>query len=183
MKQFKHAEITVKERDTLVRQVVDFSLAQKNGFVKAYMKVFKETDPAVALSKLQGCHEHFRAQVTRVKRNRAIIPEKDEDSFQAQASSLLKLDRPGSLTFDEKLKKMIKQFPKAKRWLEWWKASDIKSMLFKSRQKQLDDDSLCDDIMPSTTNAQESMHRVYYMIAKLLHSDWYRAAVCLGGLS
>ncbi|EGG04179.1 uncharacterized protein MELLADRAFT_89606 [Melampsora larici-populina 98AG31] len=59
MKQFKHAEITVKERDTLVRQVVDFSLAQANRFVKAYMKVFKETDPAVALSKLQGCHEHF----------------------------------------------------------------------------------------------------------------------------
>lgn len=61
--------------------------------------------------------------------------------------------------------KMRKDFPKAKRWLEWWQASDIQSMLFKSRRKQIDDDDLCDDVMPATTNAQESMHRVYYMIS------------------
>lgn len=38
-------------------------------------------------------------------------------------------------------------------------------MLFKSRRKQIDDDDLCDDVMPANTNAQESMHRVYYMIS------------------
>lgn len=64
--------------ETLVRQVVDFSMAQKNGFILAYMKVFEEEDRSVALSKLQGCHEHFRAQVTRVKRNRTIIPAEKE---------------------------------------------------------------------------------------------------------
>ncbi|EGG11894.1 uncharacterized protein MELLADRAFT_88994 [Melampsora larici-populina 98AG31] len=165
MKQMKRADVTATECDTLVRQVVDFSVAQKNGFIKAYMKVFKENDRAVALSKLQGCHEHFRAQVTRVKRNRAIIHPNDEESFELQASSLLKADRPGGLTFDQKLAKMIKEFPKAKRWLEWWKASDVKSLLFKSRLKQIDDDGLCDNIMPTTTNAQESLHRVYYMIS------------------
>lgn len=64
--------------ETLVRQVVEFLMAQKNGFISAYMNVFKEEDRAVALSKLQGCHEHFRAQVTRVKRNRTIIPAEKE---------------------------------------------------------------------------------------------------------
>lgn len=49
-------------------------MAQKNGFIQAYMSVFHESDRDVALGKLAGCHEHFRAQVTRVKRNRAIIP-------------------------------------------------------------------------------------------------------------
>ncbi|KAH9809415.1 hypothetical protein DFH28DRAFT_1225509 [Melampsora americana] len=176
MKQIKRSEdISEEECDILVRQVVDFSTAQKNGFIKAYMEIFEKNDRAVALSKLAGCHEHFRAQITRVKRNRAIIPGKDElcknseckvikwDLFEEQASSLLKADRPDS-TFDQKIAKLMKDFPKAKRWLEWWKASDVKSMLFKSRPKQIDDDSLDDNIMPSTTNAQESLHRVYYMI-------------------
>lgn len=78
MKQIKDADLTQKECDTLVCQVVDFSAAQKNGFIMAYMKIFQETDRAVALDKLKGCEEHFRAQVTRVKRNRNIIPADDE---------------------------------------------------------------------------------------------------------
>lgn len=74
LKQIKDSDLTALECDTLVCQVVDFSMAQKNGFIQAYMCVFDESDRAVALEKLAGCHEHFRAQVTRVKRNRAIIP-------------------------------------------------------------------------------------------------------------
>ncbi|EGG07589.1 uncharacterized protein MELLADRAFT_85422 [Melampsora larici-populina 98AG31] len=132
------SHITNEERDILVRQVVDFSVAQKNGFVMAYMDVFQEHDRQVALSKLKACHEHFRAQVTRVKRNRVIIPADDE---------------------------LRKEWPKAKKWIEWWQAADIQSMLFRSRPRQIDDDGLCDDL-PATTNAQESMHRVYYMISE-----------------
>lgn len=74
MMQIKAADMTSAERDTLVRQVVDFSTAQKNGFIMAYMEVFEEKDCAVALDKLKGCEEHSRAQVTRVKRSRNIIP-------------------------------------------------------------------------------------------------------------
>ncbi|EGG12138.1 uncharacterized protein MELLADRAFT_89393 [Melampsora larici-populina 98AG31] len=165
MKQIKEADMTQIECDTLVRQVVDFSAAQKNGFIIAYMDVFKETDRAVALDKLKGCEEHFRAQVTRVKRNRNIIPVDDEGAFDKQARELMKQDKPGGMNFDQKIAQMRKDFPKAKRWLEWWTAADIKSMLFKSRTKRIDDDGLCDD-MPATTNAQESLHRVYYMITE-----------------
>jgi hypothetical protein len=62
--------ITQSKRETLGRQVVDFLMAQKKGFVTAYMEVFSETDRNQAMSKLKGCHEHFRAQITRIKRNR-----------------------------------------------------------------------------------------------------------------
>lgn len=73
LQQVQNSQYSVAERDTLVRQVVDFSMAQKNGFIGAYMNVFEETDRNVALSKLSGCKEHFRAQVTRLKRNNTII--------------------------------------------------------------------------------------------------------------
>ncbi|EGF97064.1 uncharacterized protein MELLADRAFT_88447 [Melampsora larici-populina 98AG31] len=153
MKQIRDAD--TEERDTLVRQVVDFSAAQKNGFIMAYMKVFRENDRSVALDKIKGCHEHFRAQVTRVKRNCAIIPAGDEETFEHDASDLLKESKPGGLTFDQKITRLRKAFPKAKKWLEWWQASDIKAMLFKGSGD-----------LPATTNAQEAMHRVYYMISE-----------------
>ena len=70
--------ISKAERETLARQVVDFSMAQKEGFVNAYMEVFSEPDRKLAMSKLKGCHEHFRAQITRIKRNRSIIPAHEE---------------------------------------------------------------------------------------------------------
>lgn len=176
MKQMRDAQLTDKDRDTLVRQVVDFSVAQKNGFIMAYMEVFQENDRSVALDKIKGCHEHFRAQVTRVKRNRAIIPAGDEvcdvdvvyfsviqricvystiwftwqETFEKDASDLLKETKPGGLSFDQKIAKLQKAFPKAKKWLEWWQAADIKAMLFKGTKD-----------LPAKTNAQEAMHRVY----------------------
>lgn len=84
--------------------------------------------------------------------------------FQQQAYDLLKGEMTGS-DFDGKMKRLRHDFPKARRWIEWWQAADVKSMLFRSRPKRIDDDELCDDVMPDTTNAQESLHRVYYMIS------------------
>ncbi|EGG10997.1 uncharacterized protein MELLADRAFT_92421 [Melampsora larici-populina 98AG31] len=168
MEQMRDAELTTEECDTLVRQVVDFSVAQKNGFIMAYMDVFQENDREVALDKMKGCHEHFRAQVTRVKRNRAIIPAGitnsivplciiAQSSFEHDALDLLKPGKPGGHTFDQKIALLRKAYPKAKKWLQWWQASDIKAMLFKSSGNEH---------LPATTNAQESLHRVYYMICE-----------------
>ncbi|EGF98028.1 uncharacterized protein MELLADRAFT_96237 [Melampsora larici-populina 98AG31] len=81
MKQIKDAQLLPAERDILVRQVVDFSAAQKNGFIRAYMDVFDVTDRAQALGKLRGCQEHFRASVTRIRRNLNVIPRHQQVSF------------------------------------------------------------------------------------------------------
>jgi hypothetical protein len=50
--------------DILVHNVVDFSLAQTNGFISAYTKVFGITDQAAICRKLKGCQQHFNAQIT-----------------------------------------------------------------------------------------------------------------------
>jgi hypothetical protein len=73
LRQISKADLTYHKRDLLVQQVVDFSAAQRKGFVSAYMDVFNENDPSKALSKLHGCHEHFRQSVTRIKKNRNIV--------------------------------------------------------------------------------------------------------------
>ncbi|OAV85762.1 hypothetical protein PTTG_30286, partial [Puccinia triticina 1-1 BBBD Race 1] len=73
LRQFVRPDLTPAERDLMVRQVVDFSLAQTEGFKAAYMEVFTCTDPTRAAKMIKGCHQHFRAQVTRVRRNRSIL--------------------------------------------------------------------------------------------------------------
>jgi hypothetical protein len=72
-KQFSVDSITEDKRDTLCRQVVDYSAAQRKRFIKAYLEVFNKSDPERALQLLKGCHKHFWAQVTCVKRNRAVV--------------------------------------------------------------------------------------------------------------
>ncbi|OAV89613.1 hypothetical protein PTTG_28634 [Puccinia triticina 1-1 BBBD Race 1] len=68
-------------------------------------------------------------------------------------------------THNKKVDKMRRQFPKIKAWLDWWTMADVKAMLFPSRRKMLEDCPNGDDGLPSSTNAQESMHRVYYMFS------------------
>lgn len=74
MRCLKDAPMTPTQRNSLVRQVVGFSKAQKKGFIAAYMDVFEEHDPRKASFRLHGCHEHYRASITRLKRNHAVIP-------------------------------------------------------------------------------------------------------------
>jgi hypothetical protein len=61
--------------------VDNFSLAQTNGFISAYTKVFGITDQAAILRKLRGCQQHFNAQVTRVKRNQNVVRANEEVRF------------------------------------------------------------------------------------------------------
>ncbi|EGG02271.1 uncharacterized protein MELLADRAFT_91531 [Melampsora larici-populina 98AG31] len=155
--QINAADLTFHERDLLVQQVVDFSAAQKKGFVAAYMEVFKEHDPAKALSKLKGCHEHYRQSITQVKKNRNVVAAGRLAEFERLALDLLEPNKPGDLTLTDKFSQIGRLFPKAKAWIDWWNTADIHSMLFCARTRlPMDDPPLPDGEdphdFPDTTN-------------------------------
>jgi hypothetical protein len=77
--------------------------------------------------------------------------------------SLLEREEENGSTHKQKMDTMRHQFPRVKRCLDWWTAADVSAMLFPSRRAMLDDSP--DDGIPDTTNAQESMHRLHYMIS------------------
>jgi hypothetical protein len=76
--QFVKPEITKEERKILVCNIVDFLAAQREGFVEAYWHFFGICEKKVVLGKLQGCHEHYCAQLLRVKKRRHIVMEDKE---------------------------------------------------------------------------------------------------------
>ncbi|OAV86846.1 hypothetical protein PTTG_07178, partial [Puccinia triticina 1-1 BBBD Race 1] len=85
--------------------------------------------------------------------------------FEAKCLALLQPCEKDGPTHNERIDEMRRRFPKVKAWLDWWTMANIESMLFPSRRKMLEDCPNGDDKLPSSTNAQESMHRVYYMFS------------------
>ncbi|EFP92034.1 uncharacterized protein PGTG_17865 [Puccinia graminis f. sp. tritici CRL 75-36-700-3] len=188
-RQFQAAPVTPAERDTLVRQVVDFSTAQAEGFVSAYLEVFRQGTQKEVRRMLKGCREHFRQSVTRIKRNRALMTADEEEPFQKACMDLLEHQEAGGKTHEEKVDFLRRCYPKFRNWLDWWTVSDIEALLFPSRQPRLEDTP---DGLSNTTNAQESMHRIYYRLSdgnqytmvgmvdlfsfvKMLEEDWKAA--------
>jgi hypothetical protein len=85
-------------------------------------------------------------------------------NFQKLCVALLEKEKQGGQTHEEKINELRRLFPKAKQWLDWWTISDVESMLFPSRRPLLEDTGDANNGLPDTTNAQESMHRLYYMM-------------------
>jgi hypothetical protein len=118
----------------------------------------------VAISLLRGCEQHFRSQVTRVKRIGGVVAPGLEIIFENYATSLLRCDNIEDLT--RIAAQLIKDFPMAKDWMEWWMRPAHATMLFKSARTMAEE--LWNSIpSESTTNPAESMHmRMYAAVGR-----------------
>ncbi|KAF5358855.1 hypothetical protein D9757_013954 [Collybiopsis confluens] len=128
--------------DELFAGVVDFSQAERNGFIEAFL--------------LKGCWQHFSSSITRVKRITAIVPVGSRSHFDRLAKSL----KDATPTNFERICKHIRsEFPKLGEWINWWLHPDHAKMLFESRREMPSD---LWRALPDTTNAEEAMHFSMY---------------------
>lgn len=152
---------SIKKQDELIFSVMDYSQAQRAGFVSAYSK-FRQVDIAVAKETckqlLRGCVEHYRASITRISRNNAIVSINQKDNFCSLALSLLKIS--DILEYEQVISNLLSQFPNCKKWLKWWITPEHRQLIFPSFQ----DKTLGDKPIVETTNAQEAMHSIYYQL-------------------
>ncbi|POW14230.1 hypothetical protein PSHT_07487 [Puccinia striiformis] len=165
-RQFLIDSISATEREELATSIVDFSQAQTNGFVAAYCNVFGKISRQEAINKLRGCTEHFRQSITRGKGNHNAIRPDQEARFEGMCLALLERVDDAGRTHEERMDEVRRLFPKIKRWIDWWSMADVAHMLFPSCRPMPEDSPDGEDGLPKTTNAQESMHRVYYMFSE-----------------
>jgi hypothetical protein len=78
---------------------------------------------------------------------------------------LIKKPAEGDASHEEKIDALRRRFPKAKHWLDWWTMAEVESMLFPSRRPKLEDTPEGNERPTKTTNAQESLHQLYYMLS------------------
>ncbi|EGG05587.1 uncharacterized protein MELLADRAFT_87855 [Melampsora larici-populina 98AG31] len=189
LQQIQKSSLSDEDKGLLCEQVVDFSQAQQVGFIDAYMEVFNIYDRNVALSKLHGCEQHFSQAITRIKKNTSIVKPHLQGLWVTLCKGLLLPDKPDK-DLDARFEELRRLFPAAKKWITWWQLADTQAMLFPARKRmELDDPPLDGEEdnnlesrpkvkrgkntkprrraeLPATTNAQELMHCVYYMLCE-----------------
>lgn len=152
---------------------MDFSEAQKQGFIEAFIQIQTEISPNRTAEELRqaaemlikGCGEHYRAGVTRVSNISAVIPPDQKEEFKQVATSLT--NSQSLSEFLEKVEYLLREFPLCKSWLEWWLRHG--RILFPALAAM---DLSQFYSLPYTTNAQESMHHKLYAQAGK-HHDFY----------
>lgn len=118
----------------------------------------------VAASLLKGCVQHFRSQITRVKRIGGVVSPSLQDTFQIRVMALL--DAPDPTQLRKMADRLIKDFPRIKNWAEWWLRLSHAQMLFTAHRSM--DPALAASI-PESTNAEEAMNwKIYSALGKKL---------------
>ncbi|KAJ7854107.1 hypothetical protein B0H14DRAFT_2353941 [Mycena olivaceomarginata] len=128
--------------DAIFANVVDFSAAQRSGFIFAYVDFWSQWAPGerdvnelceAAPKLLKGCRQHFQSQVTRVKKISGVVDP---------------------------------AFPRAESWFQWWMLPSHACMLFPSFRIMT---AALWKSIPDSTNAEEAMHlKLYSALGKHL---------------
>ncbi|KAF5339687.1 hypothetical protein D9758_014895 [Tetrapyrgos nigripes] len=162
-------EYDMEIKDELFALVVDFSDAQRLGFISAFVDCFMDwkdnTRTRAELEKaaqelIKGCKYHFEKSMTRVSRLGNHVPPESRDNFLETCRQMVETENSG--VFNQLVKIMQERWPGLEAWQRWWLAPEHASMIFRSQRTM---DSTLASKLPDTTNAEESLHSVIYTIA------------------
>lgn len=106
---------------------------------------------------LKGCSQHFGAQVTRLRKTKAVIPHGRASEFEQLVDSLQNAADPAS--FDSIADRLLNAFPAVHNWLAWWRRPNVARMIFPAFRTM---ESNHWESIPDTTNAEESLHSALY---------------------
>ncbi|KXN93409.1 hypothetical protein AN958_00328 [Leucoagaricus sp. SymC.cos] len=164
-----HRDFNVSNFDRLVLQVLDYSGAQRVGFIEAYFDFCQfyrdelqdtRTDKQIeeaATSLMKGCLKHFGSGVERVAKSDTVIPQGEKTQFKNRAMGLRHMSSVVEL--NNEVKGIISKWPLTAAFFAYWNQEDVAKMLLEARRTMEDKRWKG---LPDTTNAQESMHWYIY---------------------
>ncbi|KAF7377270.1 hypothetical protein MSAN_00147300 [Mycena sanguinolenta] len=155
-------------------QVMDFSTAERNGFILAFVDFWLDRAPGqrsidelldTAPRLLKGCEQHFRSQITRVKKISGVVDPSKTDIFENKAKGLLRCKNMDEFT--RNANDFIAAFPRAESWIRWWMLPAHATMLFPAFR--IMNPELW-KLIPDTTNPEEAMHWKIYAAIGTSHA-------------
>ncbi|KAI9257133.1 hypothetical protein BDA99DRAFT_606410 [Phascolomyces articulosus] len=140
--------------NSFLGMMLDFSMAQSNGFQEAYKRYTGKDD---GIRYVKGCYMHWMQSVQRINSNHNII--KPEESAQFQKLVYIIRATKDTDEFCRSCKELVTRYKYTYKWIKWWLQPTISSMIFQHC-------STMDDTLRRhpyrTTNAVESFHRDLY---------------------
>jgi hypothetical protein len=104
---------------------------------------------------------YYRTSINKIKRMNSIVPQGTADRFSQAAFGLIRIN--DYQDFRNAADQIIMKWPGCKVWLEWWIFHRSAKKLFKAVSTMPEERSRK---LPSSTNAQESMHNLFYLTAE-----------------
>ncbi|EIW84332.1 hypothetical protein CONPUDRAFT_142660 [Coniophora puteana RWD-64-598 SS2] len=154
--------------DDLFAGVVDFSDAERIGFEEAFVdfwNLHRQIDDCTedqlrdaAKRCLKGCHQHFIAGTTRLKRTGIIHSDRNSKSYFDMCIREM-MNTHDHHQFQTMVSQLRERFPKAKSWLDWWLRPEHAALIFESQRKMKPP---IWEAIPFSTNASEAMHAQIY---------------------
>ncbi|CAJ0644225.1 6081_t:CDS:2 [Entrophospora sp. SA101] len=151
--------------------VMDFSSAERNGFLQAYiehgLEKYQNKNYSLPMPLIESHKEYLRNEAKTLLKgcNHAVVKHETSKKFESIALELLEIDEKEE--FYKYVKIIQETWPNTTSWLEWWVYTDAGKMLFPVLSTM--DKELLKSI-PKTINAQESIHNQYYMTGSIQQS-------------
>eukprot|EP00474_Spongospora_subterranea_P006287 CRZ06745.1 hypothetical protein [Spongospora subterranea] len=171
-------ELAVVENVSRFRQlcgaVMDFSEAQRNVFVEAYVDVVRgiylkngvssenEQLAEEASGLIKGCCVHFLSSAERIARNYAIVGRDDNGKFLKLVMEAV--DEPMQEAFITTIQMLQMKYPKARCWFDWWLQESVARLIFACKRHLMNEQFASSS--RNDSNPIESMHAVFYQIAE-----------------
>lgn len=189
------AGLSREDVEQKMASVVDFSLAQKNGFKQAYARWRSQYSPLSQLSQaakdaemasfeahagslLKGCLFHFHQSVKRVRNNGNFVPVAKQDEFLLLIKKTLNPKTSEDALYTT-FAVILEKFPNCREWLTWCLQCDTASMIFPSITVMGDQRW---NKLPTSISALENLHSIYYMCWEV-KMDLISGLQCLQGLA
>ncbi|KAJ7732048.1 hypothetical protein DFH07DRAFT_781036 [Mycena maculata] len=169
--------------DRLFSAILDFSNAQRNGFIEAFVNYMcsripgwnelsvksQKSERATLRSRAQtlliGCKVHWRRSTHKIKQ---VVGLKFQFRFEGLIT-ILEAESTTPAEFLQAVHDIHREFPEVRPWLSWWILPGNGGMIFPAMQRMSPE---LRAQLPSSTNGAESAHNLLYRGAGKHHDIW-----------
>ena len=151
LKLFNVYDITFDGRKDILGVIMDFSDAQRLGFIQAYHDITARGD---GIKYIKGCRVHFKRNVFKM----AEAYKQQHGGEKTRKKEISKLAKTED-EYNAILSNLEEKFHIAKSWIRWWNRNDVRTTIFPAVSAMKPD---LQDHPTTDTNAVESFHNEVY---------------------